>query len=196
VVEFPPYRLDLAEERLWRGSNLLGLRRKPFAILRYLAEHPGRLVTQAELLAQVWGNVAVSDSAVRSHLHELRQVLGDGVIETVIGRGYRFVAPIVEPSRASSAADAVAAEIGPTAEVARSRRGSPSRPPPPPAPPPARRAAPARLIVGRDAELDVLRGAVARAAGSARPASSSATPASARPRWSTRWSTSSRTPAT
>jgi DNA-binding winged helix-turn-helix (wHTH) protein len=163
VVEFPPYRLDLAEERLWRGSNLLGLRRKPFAILRYLAEHPGRLVTQAELLTHVWGNVAVSDSAVRSHLHELRQVLGDGVIETVIGRGYRFVAPIVEAPRAPDAADAVAAVIGPTAEVARPRPGSPSRPPPP-ASPPARRAAPARLIVGRDAELDVLRGAVARAA--------------------------------
>src|SRR5690606_21362700 len=36
----------------------------------------------------------VSDSAMRSHLHELRQVLGEGVIETVIGRGYRFVAEI------------------------------------------------------------------------------------------------------
>ena len=93
---FPPFRLDLDEGRLWKGEKLLVLRRKPFAILRYLAAHPRKLVTHEELLAQVWGGAVVSDSAMRSHLHELRQVLGEGVIETVIGRGYRFVAELSE----------------------------------------------------------------------------------------------------
>ena len=94
MVAFPPFRLDTEEERLWKGETLLVLRRKPFAILRYLVEHPKKLVTHEELLAQVWRGAVVSESAVRSHMHELRQVLGEGVIETVIGRGYRFMAEL------------------------------------------------------------------------------------------------------
>jgi DNA-binding winged helix-turn-helix (wHTH) protein len=81
---------------------LLVLRRKPFAILRYLVAHPKKLVTYEELLAQVWRGAVVSESSVRSHMHELRQVLGDGVIETVTGRGYRFMAELGDEVRARS----------------------------------------------------------------------------------------------
>jgi DNA-binding winged helix-turn-helix (wHTH) protein len=94
TIHFGQFRLDLAEERLWKATQELAIRRKPFAILRYLATNPRRLVTHDELLAQVWNGLVVSDSAVRTHLHELRQLLGDDVIETVIGRGYRFVAEL------------------------------------------------------------------------------------------------------
>lgn len=87
--------MDLTDERIWKGTELVSLRRKPFAILRHLVTHPARLVTHEELLAAVWGGAVVSESALRSHLHELRRVLGDGVIETVVGRGYRFVATLV-----------------------------------------------------------------------------------------------------
>jgi DNA-binding winged helix-turn-helix (wHTH) protein len=96
MLFFPPFRLDGDQERLWKGDQQLTLRRKPFAILRYLASHPKKLVTHEELLKQVWRGAVVSDSSMRSHLHELRQVLGDGVIETVIGRGYRFIAELHE----------------------------------------------------------------------------------------------------
>jgi DNA-binding winged helix-turn-helix (wHTH) protein len=121
MLTFPPFRLDLAEERLWRGEKLLAVRRKPFAILRYLAANPKRLVTHDELLRQVWGEVVVSESAVRSHLHDLRQALGDGVIETVIGRGYRFTAEVAETARAAapSASPARAAAPGSAAVVGR-----------------------------------------------------------------------------
>jgi DNA-binding winged helix-turn-helix (wHTH) protein/tetratricopeptide (TPR) repeat protein len=108
MIAFPPFRLDPDEGRLWKGKTLLALRRKPFAILSYLATRPRKLVTHEELLAQVWRGAVVSDSAMRSHLHELRQVLGDGVIETVIGRGYRFVAELH---------DEVALELLPEAKV-------------------------------------------------------------------------------
>ena len=94
MVAFPPFRLDSEQERLWKGETLLVLRRKPFAILRYLVANPKKLVTHEELLAHVWRGAVVSESAVRSHMHELRQVLGEGVIETVIGRGYRFMAEL------------------------------------------------------------------------------------------------------
>ena len=87
---FPPFRLDVRDERLWKGSEELKLRRKPFAILRYLTANPQRLVTQEELVQDVWGKIAMSESLLRTHVAELRRVLGEDVIETVVGRGYRF----------------------------------------------------------------------------------------------------------
>lgn len=101
VVSFPPFRLDVVEERLWRGPKQLAIRRKPFAILAHLVASPRRLVTYDELMKRVWGDVTVSESAIRTHLHELRQILGEGLIETVIGRGYRFTGT---PERATAAA--------------------------------------------------------------------------------------------
>jgi DNA-binding winged helix-turn-helix (wHTH) protein len=130
MVAFPPFRLDSHQEKLWKGETLLVLRRKPFAILRYLVAHPKKLVTHDELLAQVWRGAVVSDSAMRSHLHELRQVLGEGVIETVIGRGYRFVAELRDDLVVDSMPQV--AQIDP-------------------------------LVVGRDAELELLRAALERA---------------------------------
>jgi DNA-binding winged helix-turn-helix (wHTH) protein len=94
VLTFPPFRLDPADERLWRDGQEVRLRRKPFAILRYLAENPGRLVTQDELVGAVWGKVAMSESLLRTHVHALRNAIGAGIVETVVGRGYRFVAKV------------------------------------------------------------------------------------------------------
>jgi len=88
---FPPFRLDVRDERLWRGDEELKLRRKPFAILRYLTSNPVRLVTQEELVEAVWGKIAMSESLLRTHIGELRRVLGEEIIETVVGRGYRFL---------------------------------------------------------------------------------------------------------
>jgi hypothetical protein len=44
----------------------------------------------------VWGRIATSESLVRTHVHDLRRVLGEAVIETVVGRGYRFLADVSE----------------------------------------------------------------------------------------------------
>ena len=109
MLSFPPFRLDVTEEQLWKESKLLAVRRKPFAILRYLVTNPRRLVTHDELLREVWGGSVVSESSVRSHLHELRQVLGEGLIETVIGRGYRFTGEVTRG--AAPAAPAAPAPI-------------------------------------------------------------------------------------
>jgi DNA-binding winged helix-turn-helix (wHTH) protein len=95
VLSFPPFRLDLTNEVLWRGHERLALPPRPFEVLRYLAEHPHRLVRQRELVEAVWGDVVVSESLLRTHVFALRRVLGDGVIETIPRRGYRFVPEIV-----------------------------------------------------------------------------------------------------
>ncbi len=98
-LSFPPFRLELANERLWRGAEPLSLRPKAFRLLRYLAEHPKRLLTQEELLKALWQHGYVSDSLLRGYIRQLREVLGDDAknprfIETAGGRGYRFIAPL------------------------------------------------------------------------------------------------------
>jgi DNA-binding winged helix-turn-helix (wHTH) protein len=92
MLSFPPFQLDIEDERLWKSGVDTQLRRKPFAILCYLAQNPQRLVRYKELVDAVWGRkFAMSDSLLRTHLCSLRQVLGGGVVETVVGRGYRFL---------------------------------------------------------------------------------------------------------
>lgn len=49
-VVFGPFRFDLLRGRLWRGQEAVSLRAKPLAVLRYLLEHPGQLVTRDEIL--------------------------------------------------------------------------------------------------------------------------------------------------
>src|SRR5580658_11215465 len=78
MLSFPPFRLDLDNERLWKNSEELRLRRKPFAILRHLVQHPQRLVSHDEIVEAVWGKVATSESLLRTHLSEVRQVLAEG----------------------------------------------------------------------------------------------------------------------
>ena len=73
------------------------LRRKAFDVLRLLIEHRERVVTKAELLDIVWADSQVAEVAVPWTVLHVRRVLGQGSadkhpIETVHGRGYRFVA--------------------------------------------------------------------------------------------------------
>ena len=117
VIEFPPFRLDAADERLWRDAQAVRLRPKTFAVLRHLAERPGRLVTKEELFAGVWPGTTVTEDTLTKSIRELREALGDDAraprfIETVHGRGFRWIA---EP--APQAADATF--VGREAELRR-----------------------------------------------------------------------------
>src|SRR5262249_35288809 len=96
---FPPFRLDLVNERLWRDAQEIPLRRETFAVLRYLVEHPGQLVTKEALLEAIWAGIDVSDVAPGVCIQELRRALGDDrktprFIVTIHRRGYRFIAPL------------------------------------------------------------------------------------------------------
>ena len=88
---FGPFRLDVGDQRLFKDGKEIKLRRKPFAILRCLTAHPQRLVAQDELVEAVWGKIAMSESLLRTHVSEVRRALGEGAVETVVGRGYRFL---------------------------------------------------------------------------------------------------------
>lgn len=102
-IFFSPFQLDLAREQVWYEGQLVPLRPKLFAILRYLVEHAGRLVPREELLQAVWPDTVVSDSVLRGCIRALREALEDDAeaprfIETVARRGYRFLAPLTAAS--------------------------------------------------------------------------------------------------
>ena len=50
---------------------------KPFAVLRYLVEHAGRLVTQDELLSAIWPDTFVQPEVLRRYILEIRRALDD-----------------------------------------------------------------------------------------------------------------------
>ena len=96
---FDEFRLDVANACLWCRDEPIHLTPKAFEVLQYLLNHPGQLVTREQLLAEVWPEVVVGDSAPASAIRELRKALGDDArtpryIETVHRRGYRFIAQL------------------------------------------------------------------------------------------------------
>src|ERR1700716_320416 len=111
---FYPFRLDRRNQSLWklreRGpEERVLLTPKAFAVLAYLVEYAGRLVTQDELLEAVWRGSVVEPQAVKKHILAVRGALGDRpknshFIETVTKRGYRFIAPVSECIASSTAA--------------------------------------------------------------------------------------------
>jgi len=104
ILIFEPFCLDVGNERLWRVQEALHLTHKAFAVLLYLAEHAGQLVTKDELLEVVWPQTYVSEAALAVCMREIRQAVGDNprtprFIETVHGRGYRFIAVVTVADR-------------------------------------------------------------------------------------------------
>src|ERR1041384_4692220 len=108
VLSFPPFRLDVANEELWCGSQRVLLRPKTFAVLAYLAQNPQRLVTKQELLRKLWAPVSVSDELLRGYVRELRAALRDDAkapqyLATVARRGYKFLPRVTVGKPRSSA---------------------------------------------------------------------------------------------
>lgn len=96
ILWFAHFRIDVANQQVWRNGQLLEVRPKAFQVLLYLVLNPQRLITREELLSRVWPNAPSSSSLLRSYIWELRQRLGDTAtapryLETVNRRGYRFL---------------------------------------------------------------------------------------------------------
>jgi TolB-like protein/DNA-binding winged helix-turn-helix (wHTH) protein/thioredoxin-like negative regulator of GroEL len=103
MKSFQSFRLDSANQCLWRGDERAQVTPKAFDVLRYMVENAGRLVTQDELLEALWPETYVNQEVLRKYILEIRKVLGDRpekpeFIETVTKRGYRFIAPVVDES--------------------------------------------------------------------------------------------------
>ncbi|MCH5284946.1 MAG: response regulator transcription factor [Akkermansiaceae bacterium] len=78
----------------WEDGGSIPLREKEYELFYYLLSHPGRVISQAELLRRVWGSTGDSQTrTVAVTLARLREKLGPAVagrIENVRGRGYKW----------------------------------------------------------------------------------------------------------
>jgi two-component system KDP operon response regulator KdpE len=89
--------IDLARREVMLDGQLLSLTRKEYALLAMLLQHAGRVVTQQQLLREIWGPTHTADSQyVRIVLGKLRQKLSDDPVaprwlKTEPGVGYRFL---------------------------------------------------------------------------------------------------------
>ena len=105
-LSFPPFRINLRAARLEKADEPLALRPKAFALLQQLASRPGELLTKDHLLDTLWPGRIVTEGGLSELVRELRRVLGDDAkeprfIETVHGRGYRFVVSRPNTTRAT-----------------------------------------------------------------------------------------------
>jgi DNA-binding response OmpR family regulator len=84
------------------GGRSLDLTFKEFELLKYLAQHPGRVFSRQQLLQEVWGyDYFGGTRTVDVHVRRLRAKLGpehETLIGTVRNVGYRFVIPTIEKS--------------------------------------------------------------------------------------------------
>ena len=98
VVRLGPVAVNVETYQVTSGGRTLDLTFKEFELLRFLAEHPGRVFSRAKLLQEVWGyDFYGGTRTVDVHVRRLRAKLGperEHLIETVRGVGYRATAQL------------------------------------------------------------------------------------------------------
>jgi DNA-binding response OmpR family regulator len=86
--------LDVRTRRATVADQQVALSSREFTLLEVLLRHAGQVLSQTQLLDQVWGyDFEGSSNVVETYVRHLRRKLGAHRIETVRGAGYRLVGP-------------------------------------------------------------------------------------------------------
>jgi DNA-binding winged helix-turn-helix (wHTH) protein len=100
-IRFGEFQLDPRTRELSRNGQTFSLQEQPFQILSALLEHPGQLVSRAELRKRLWSSSTFVDfeHGLNKAMNRLREILEDSAdqprfIETLPRQGYRFIAPV------------------------------------------------------------------------------------------------------
>ena len=106
------YELDLRAYQLSRSGRPLKLPRLPMELLLLLIEQRGQLVTREQIVERIWGKEVFldTDNSINAAIRKIRQVLRDDpeqprFVQTITGKGYRFIAPVVEQLDAETQAE-------------------------------------------------------------------------------------------
>lgn len=124
---FETITLDTSRRELRRDDQVVAIEPRVFDLLRYLVEHPDRVIGREELVETVWSGRVISDASVASCVRSARRAIGDSgrssrFIRTVQRRGFRFVVP-VETEDEDSPSRRRAAERGSTGTTIRGASG-------------------------------------------------------------------------
>src|SRR5580700_7906883 len=100
-LAFGPFEVNVPAEQLLKSGVRIRLSGQPFQILLILLAHPGDVVANEQLCDQIWkeGTFVDFEHGLHAAVNKLRRGLGDTAenpryIETVPGRGYRFIAAV------------------------------------------------------------------------------------------------------
>jgi len=104
VYEFDGFRVDPLRRRLLRGGEPVPLTPKAFSILLVLLEKRGEVMEKDDLIQRVWPDTHVTEANLTQNVSSLRKALGERAndhryVVTVPGRGYSFVAEVLEVPR-------------------------------------------------------------------------------------------------
>ena len=101
ALHFRDFELDSGGFDLRRNGRRIRLERKPMQLLILLAEKHGQLVSREEILERLWGQGFFFDAerGINNAIRKIRTALNDDAeqprfVETVVGKGYRFIAPV------------------------------------------------------------------------------------------------------
>jgi Tol biopolymer transport system component/DNA-binding winged helix-turn-helix (wHTH) protein len=104
-IQFGPFEADLHTHELWKHGTRIKLVGQPFEVLAIFLARPGELVTREELRNRLWpGDTFVDfNHGLNAAVNRLREALCDSAedpryVETLPRRGYRFIAPVVNPA--------------------------------------------------------------------------------------------------
>src|SRR5271166_2322393 len=103
-IGFEDFDLDARNYRLRRSGQDVKLERIPLELLLLLADRAGEVVTREEIAERLWGKGVQLDTenAINTAIRKVRLALGDDpaqprFVQTVTGRGYRFIAMVASP---------------------------------------------------------------------------------------------------
>jgi DNA-binding winged helix-turn-helix (wHTH) protein len=99
-VRFDDFVLDFGRFQLSRGGQVVRLEGLPLQLLMFLTERKGQLVTREQIASELWGKDVFVDveQGINTAIRKVRMALEDDseqpqYLQTVVGRGYRFIAP-------------------------------------------------------------------------------------------------------
>lgn len=99
TYHFGEFTLDVGRGCVLKAGEEIRLRPKVYETLKYLVEHPGRLIGKQELIQAVWPDAFVTDDSLVQCTVELRRALADHdqqLVRTVPRRGYLFAASVTQ----------------------------------------------------------------------------------------------------
>ncbi len=156
LFQFEDCELDLTLYELRRAGAPVHMEPQVFDVLSYLVKNHVRVVTKDELINHIWPDAYISEAALNSRLMAARKAVGDNgreqrLIKTIYGRGFRFIAPVIEGAPAPATAP-------PTADTTPPRAAAPAVDDEPAAAVPITRGVPgleepATSFIGRHDEL-------------------------------------------
>ena len=91
IIEISGLKIDRMHYLIYQEGQKFELPRKEFELISLLASKPGKVFSREDILSRVWGNdIVVGNRTIDVHRRKIREKLGDQVIRTIKGIGYKF----------------------------------------------------------------------------------------------------------